>query len=811
VVPFFVFAAFWEFPLPLDVRTQFEEFRMTQTFLARKRLFFWSPLLLACVSLLCTAVCIWQLYASAIEREKVVLRRELAEQMDALVDIAKANHWDPQKTLDRFIETRAEEHDVLGKTGEFVIAEEDGDNIRFLMKSRFIGKPAAMVIRSPDMSNMLRRALMGETGTGFTTSLEGNRILTAFAPVPKLHWGFAVKIDAAEIWAPLQKTALTVAAIALTLIIGGSILVVYLGQPLIRDLEKRIEEHRATEDALRQNRDQLQTICTEMVDGMIVTDAETRRIVNVNPPLCKMTGYTEDELLRMEFTELHPSENETEEIERFEATIHGYISINEGRPIRRKDGSIFYADISGHLILYNRRPCLLGLCRDTTERRKSEQDMLRAQQVAETANMAKTEFLANMSHELRTPMTAILGYSDMLLEETQEPDSAEKVQIIKRNASHLLTIIDDILDLSKIESGRLTVSLQPCNPCRIAFDVIETMRINAEAKKLKLDFCSQRDIPEQIRSDPACLRQILVNLVGNAIKFTEGGSIRVVATMDNRDPQTPRLRIDVCDTGIGLSKEQCDIIFQPFYQVDNSSQRKFGGVGLGLAICKRLAHLLGGDVSVASELGRGSVFTLTIAAWPAPAPAAQAPATTVPAAQPDDQVQKTATVAPAMPTPAERRTRKLDGRILLAEDGPDNQRLISTIFRKAGAEVVCVENGQVALERALADQAAGNPFDLIVMDMQMPVMDGYEAVEKLREAGYRLPIIALTAHAMKEDRAKCMAVGCEDYFTKPIDREALLNAVAKYLPSRTEVPASIVSACTAAAAILQTTNQQEKL
>jgi CheY-like chemotaxis protein len=220
---------------------------------------------------------------------------------------------------------------------------------------------------------------------------------------------------------------------------------------------------------------------------------------------------------------------------------------------------------------------------------------------------------------------------------------------------------------------------------------------------------------------------------------------------------------------------------------------------------------LGGDVSVASELGRGSVFTLTIAAWPAPAPAAQAPATTVPAAQPDDQVQKTATVAPAMPTPAERRTRKLDGRILLAEDGPDNQRLISTIFRKAGAEVVCVENGQVALERALADQAAGNPFDLIVMDMQMPVMDGYEAVEKLREAGYRLPIIALTAHAMKEDRAKCMAVGCEDYFTKPIDREALLNAVAKYLPSRTEVPASIVSACTAAAAILQTTNQQEKL
>jgi len=286
------------------------------------------------------------------------------------------------------------------------------------------------------------------------------------------------------------------------------------------------------------------------------------------------------------------------------------------------------------------------------------------------------------------------------------------------------------------------------------------MKVAADAKGLPLSVECAGKVPDCIQTDLRRLRQILVNLIGNAIKFTEDGGVRIVMRLDAHTDDEPKLQFDVVDTGIGLSEEQMGFLFQPFSQVDGSSTRRFGGTGLGLAVSKRLATILGGDVAVTSILGIGSTFSVTIATGPL-----------------DDvaQVGDHSSKSPRSTIPGSR----LNCRVLLAEDGPDNQRLIAHILRKAGAEVVVADNGQVAVDLALAARQAGNPFDVILMDMQMPVMDGYQATRQLRKTGYEGSVIALTASAMSEDRRKCLDAGCNDYTTKPIDRAVLLECVAK--------------------------------
>ena len=392
-------------------------------------------------------------------------------------------------------------------------------------------------------------------------------------------------------------------------------------------------------------------------------------------------------------------------------------------------------------------------------------DLQAALLTTEAADRAKSEFLANMSHELRTPMTAIMGFADILLERPTEIDAIESAQIIKRNGGHLLNLINDILDLSKIEAGGHSMELSVCRPRRIVADVLATMKVRADAKGLPLTVEYAGAIPESIKTDPVRLRQILVNIIGNAIKFTEVGGVRVVVQSDARADGEAALRFDVIDTGIGMSEHELVRLFQPFSQVDSSVHRRFGGTGLGLAISKRLAGMLGGDITVASVFGQGSTFSVTIAAKPPDGP----------------QLEGRPANATEQPLPTGIHPRRLDCRILLAEDGPDNQRLIAFVLRKAGADVVVVENGALAVDLALEANQKNGPFDVVLMDMQMPVMDGYEATHRLRGAGYRKPIIALTAHAMTEDRQKCLDAGCDDYLTKPIVRETVIAVVETYL------------------------------
>jgi PAS domain S-box-containing protein len=405
---------------------------------------------------------------------------------------------------------------------------------------------------------------------------------------------------------------------------------------------------------------------------------------------------------------------------------------------------------------------------DATDRKCAEESLERAKVAAEAANRAKSQFLANMSHEIRTPMTAILGHADLMLDENVGRAIQSHVAVIKRNGEHLMNVIGDILDLSKIEADKLQFELTRCSPVQLVAEVLSLMRPQAAAKQLKLKAELAGPLPESVLTDAVRLRQVLVNLLGNAIKFTDHGEVRLAARLTG-EPGSPRLRFDVIDTGIGMDKEQLGKLFQPFTQVDNSSTRKFGGTGLGLCISKHLAEALGGAIEVRSEPGKGSTFSVTIDPGP------------LDGIHMIQNAQEAQLDRPRSATAATPEKIVLHGRILLAEDGPDNRRLLCLLLRKAGAAVTAVENGQRAVEAALAAREAGEPFDVILMDMQMSVMDGYTATQQLRKRGYTAPIVALTAHAMAHDCRKCLNAGCDDYASKPIDRQRLLATVAPWL------------------------------
>jgi signal transduction histidine kinase/ActR/RegA family two-component response regulator len=382
---------------------------------------------------------------------------------------------------------------------------------------------------------------------------------------------------------------------------------------------------------------------------------------------------------------------------------------------------------------------------------------------AERADAVKSEFLSNMSHEIRTPMGAIVGYADLMLDPNQSPsDRVDAVQTIRRNGAHLLTVINDILDISKIEAGKLTVEHVATDPAQVIEEVCSLMQVRADEKELALKHLIDGPFPVTVQTDPVRLRQVLINLVGNALKFTENGGVTIKAAFVAG--ARPAMRFDVTDTGIGMTPEQIAKLFQPFTQADASTTRRFGGTGLGLTIALNLARALGGDITVTSEPGKGTTFSATVETGPVEGVSMEPRQRTV--------LRDLAASSPMT---------RLDGvRILLAEDGPDNQRLLRLYLTRAGANVTLVENGRQAVDSVMKPAEQQRPFNLILMDMQMPELDGYGASSLLRAKGCRLPIIALTAHAMQGDRDKCLAAGCDDYLSKPVDCGALLATCAKW-------------------------------
>lgn len=414
--------------------------------------------------------------------------------------------------------------------------------------------------------------------------------------------------------------------------------------------------------------------------------------------------------------------------------------------------------------------------RDAERLKRLVAELEEARAQAEEGTRAKSEFLANMSHEIRTPMTAVLGYTDLLLEQTAgTPALQDPLRTIKRNGEFLLEIINDILDLSKIEAGKLEIEQVRCSPKQIAKDAIALMQIHARERGLTLALESCGPFPQSVESDPTRLRQILLNLIGNSIKFTPRGSIMVslkyVPPENSANQPHGTICLAVRDTGMGMTADQCAKLFRPFTQAETSTARNFGGTGLGLTICKRFTEMMGGDILVESQSGAGSTFTVVLPAY------AALEITSEPSLSATSLGTRSATKAPA---PADSSIEwKLPYRILVAEDGADNQKLLQFVLKKSGAQVSLVENGQLAVDAVELAITEQRPYDAVVMDMSMPVLDGYAATQMLRERGHKLPVIALTAHAMQGDREKCLAAGCTDYATKPLNRAVFLETIAR--------------------------------
>jgi PAS domain S-box-containing protein len=540
-----------------------------------------------------------------------------------------------------------------------------------------------------------------------------------------------------------------------------------------------ITERKQAEAALKESEARLRSVIETSPDAIAMLGLDGR-ILMANQPAVRLFGFDNiDELLSSVtngFDLLAPEDYQRANDDIRNLVTRGVLRDLEYCGIRR-DGSRFPTELSASLQRDSdgNPAAMILVMRDITQRKQSQQLLEQAKETAEAANRAKSAFLANMSHELRTPMTAILGFSDLLM--TPNLPHSEQIEFsvgIQRNGKALLKLINDILDLSRIEAVRLTLEKEDYPLKQLIGDVVSMVKVRAEEKRLKLEVDYGSLLPEKIHTDPARLRQILVNLASNAVKFTERGEVRIALRRLGKGGETTQLQFAVSDTGIGIAADKTRELFQPFVQADASVSRRYGGAGLGLAISDRLAKALGGRIEVASELGKGSTFTLTIdVGEPKDAGKLQSP--------------RAARAAREAPLPG-KRLPPLHGRLLLVEDEPDIQRVIRLLLRKTKLEVDVAATGQMACDLAQRSKAEERPYDLILMDIQMPEMDGYEAVRQLRRNGWQGSIVALTAHAMIGDREKCLAAGCDDYVAKPQIMTGLQAVLKRYLSNPSQSP-----------------------
>jgi PAS domain S-box-containing protein len=501
-----------------------------------------------------------------------------------------------------------------------------------------------------------------------------------------------------------------------------------------------------------------------------------------SPQIEQLLGFSQKEWVSDPFLwyrQLHPDDRQRWGQEFARTCSAGVNFSSEYRFISRDNREVWVHGEARVVRDQHGQPLFLqGIAFDITDQKQAEQSLRRsaaeleekvrertlaleeASLRAEAASQARASFLANMSHEIRTPLNGIIGFADLLRRgaDTDDKERVEWLEIIHAGGKHLLALISDILDLSKVDAGKLDIEQVACSPIKIIQEVCAILRSKAEEKGLQLQAVFAGPLPQTIHSDPTRLRQLIMNIAGNAIKFTAQGHVTITTTLRRPADEEAKLVLEIADSGIGIPASKLDLIFEPFTQADSSITRKFGGTGLGLAISRRLAELMGGHITVQSEFGRGTTFICEIATGPID----------------DASLVTDATAArPVLAVPSMSGRSFAGRRVLIADDGDTNRKLIQLILGRAGATVEQAENGRQAVQ-----QATETMFDLILMDMQMPIQDGYAAARELRALGIGTPIIALTANAMKGDDERCRAAGCSGYLSKPVDQDLLLATVA---------------------------------
>lgn len=496
-------------------------------------------------------------------------------------------------------------------------------------------------------------------------------------------------------------------------------------------------------------------------EAAIVTITDKHGIITyANKKFCAISKYSREELIgqnhRIINSGYHPKEFFNE---MWKTISSGYTWEGEIRN-KAKDGGYYWVNaVIVPFMDENGNPEQFVAVRyDITEKKLAE-NLKIEKEAAEIASHAKSQFLANMSHEIRTPLGAILGFAELALDPSKsEKEKTEFVGTIKRNGEHLLELVNDILDLSMVESGNIKIVSEDFLWRSVVNDVIQLLKPKAITKGIALNYCIDDKSAEFFKSDSHRFRQILVNLVGNAIKFTDSGKIGISCKVKlDTNNSTYNLIVSVQDTGIGISAEEQKKLFQPFEQANPNLTRTYGGTGLGLDLSRKFARAIGGDiVIIQSTPGIGSVFTLTLPGC-------------FRAYQPS--IENKPLISQGSSDPAVLR----DFKVLLIEDCIDNQEIIKHFLKDTGCELNVAINGREGIEMALAKD-----FDAMLMDIQMPVMDGYEATQQLRQGGYKKPILALTAHALNEDREKALSLGFSDYITKPIQRKNLVATLNKY-------------------------------
>jgi PAS domain S-box-containing protein len=547
---------------------------------------------------------------------------------------------------------------------------------------------------------------------------------------------------------------------------GGQVAVLSRQQRIARpDGEVILEVNRditileEAEQAVAEAAAHLKAIVETAVDGIITID-ENGFVASVNPAVEKMFGYSARELigrnLSMLMAEPYRSEHE-DYLTHYGRTAEPKL-IGTGREVRgrRKDGSEFPVDLGISETMIGARRFFTGLMRDATNQKQVEQALIDAKEAADTASYAKSEFLANMSHEIRSPLTGVLGYAEILLSRLKDANDLECVRTIKQSGQYLLQIINDILDLAKIEAQGVELDRETIYLPAFLSEVYALMEVNAKEKSLPLFLKYEGFIPQRIESDSKRLRQILINLLSNAIKFTDHGKVELAMRFLRAQSQ---LQFEVTDSGIGMTEEQQRNLFRPFTQGDSSVTKVYGGTGLGLAITNRLVSALGGAIAVESLSGRGSTFRVTI------------PVQVLSnASYGSSMTQKNGSVAGLF-------AGKMPARVLICEDQPEIRRLMGWLIEEAGGRATLIDSGEAAVEVV---QQAADDFDVVLLDIQMPRLDGYEVARRIRQLGFRKPVIAVTAAAMPTDREKCLQAGCDDYLPKPIEVDKLLSMIARY-------------------------------